>query len=935
MNTKVLLAVFKRNFVSYFASPLGYVFICVFVLLSTIAAFWTNEFFNANLANLDQLNAWFPFIMLVFIPAITMGVWAEERRQGTDELLLTIPAGDLEIVLGKYAAAVAIYSVSLLFSLVCTLTVLARLGSPDIGLFLATYVGYWLVGLAMLSIGMVASFLTSNLTVAFILGALFNAPLVFAVHADTILSREAVMAVKPWSFGEQFREFGRGILSFSGLVYFLMIAAMMLYLSMILIARRHWVRGRDWLVQAAHYAARVLALAAIVVGANVVFHRHDLRADLTTEKLSSLAPKTVELLSGLELKQPVQVEAFISPTVPEGYVQTQLNLRSMLEELQALGGDSVQVQINKTEKASKEAARAEKRFGITPRRIFATSRGAMIEDEIFMGVAFTCGLQKVTLPFVDRGTPIEYELVRAILSVSQQAKRKKVGILQTDAQLFGRMSFEDMSQGGDWWIVDELRKSYEVVQVDAAQPITEKYDVLVAVQPSSLGPEQMGHFMDAVRGGQPTAIFEDPLPFFADYVPGTAAPKRPPGGNPFMMNPAMGQKGDIGPLWRLLGVNFSGMEEGGAASGFGGPSKDCEIIYQEHNPYPKLAGLPDEFVFVDNACGAKEPFNRADPITEGLQHVLFPMPGFVSRLNASTLDFTPLVRTGDKTGTVKCSEAVSPLAFMMRGPRLNDKRKKVSTESPYVLAAEIRGEVPAPQFMADEGNKEEGRKGAAPAAAKPARPEGGQVHVVLVTDIDFLTPTFFRIREQGDIPEERIHFDFDNVTFALNIVDRLAGEDRFFEIRGRRPAHRTLTRIDRVTQESRTKKSKEINQWQKRVEEVRQEEEKKLNEEVANLREQLKQKKITGLDALQRVEMVQREGQQRKDAKVAQEQETVAKKVKQIESDLSAEVRSVQDRYKFWAVALPPIPPFAVAIVFFVVRRAKEREGVARSRLRS
>ncbi|HUV40112.1 MAG TPA: ABC-2 transporter permease, partial [Planctomycetota bacterium] len=159
-------AVFRRNFSAYFGSPTGYVFITIFIVAGAYLAFSTAGFFAVNLADLSSLNALFHWLLILFIPAITMGAWADEQRLGTDELLFTLPLRDVEIVLGKFLAAAGVYTVALLFALSHAF-VLAWLGDPDWGLITANYVGYWVMGSTLITVGLVASALTSHVTVAF------------------------------------------------------------------------------------------------------------------------------------------------------------------------------------------------------------------------------------------------------------------------------------------------------------------------------------------------------------------------------------------------------------------------------------------------------------------------------------------------------------------------------------------------------------------------------------------------------------------------------------------------------------------------------------------------------------------------------------------------------------------------------------------------
>ena len=918
MKWYVLDAVFKRNFVSYFSNPTGYVFICVFVLLGSLAAFWPPEFFNSNLANLDQLNRYLPYILLVFIPAITMSVWADERRQGTDELILTIPASDIEVVVGKYLSAVGIYTVSLIFSYLCNLVILQIWGNPDPGLFLTNYLGYWFVGLAMLAIGMVASFLTSNLTVSFILGLILNAPLVVADQASSVMGPKFAAVVRSWSLAENFIDFGRGIVSLSAVGYFLGIVTVCLYISMVLIGRRHWTGRRDGARMGTHFVARTVGIAIAALGVVLTFRAYDVRADLSAEQISSLSRDTKQLLSGLNTEQAIEVTAYVSPAVPEDYAQTRLTLLNMLRQFQRLSGGKLRVDVIETETKTEAASLASQQFGIEPVTVLSRERGAFRDEDIFLGCAFTCGLEKVVVPFFDRGTPVEYELIRSICTVAEQ-KRKRLGVVATDADLFGGFDMASGQQRPRQPVLEELEKQYEVVQVDPAAPITETYDVLMVVQPSSLGPEQMNNFVAAVRAGQPVAIFEDPLPVLMNSVPGTSQPRRGGGGAMAMFQQQSQPKGDLSQLWDVLGLELS------AGSGrplMGQMGSSPYVVWQDYNPHPKLE-LPSEFVFIDAELGEADggvsrSFNPANPITSGLQEVLFPFPGALAKDEKANLEWTPLVATGTRSGTIEVEQVLGNRGDM-RQLRIFEKPGSQA----MVLAAAVDRDLPGAQ-SADEGSE-------------GSSEQATTVRAIVVADIDLMGPQIFGLRNR---PDEVLGL-LRQRHFCLEVLDTLSGDDRFLEIRKRKPKHRTLERIEDTVADAREMADNQRQKYIAEFDKAEQSANAEMQKEVGEFEKKIEDMESSGntdrqaaMQAVQQLASRQRLAQRRLDTKLEQLRRKRDAEIEQVERSLEATIRREQDWQKWLAVMLPPNPPLVVAYIVFFRRRSQEREGVAKSRLR-
>jgi ABC-2 type transport system permease protein len=235
--------VMRRELAGYFATPVAYVFIVIFLVLTGVFTFYLGNFYERGMADLDPFFRFHPWLYLFLVPAISMRLWAEERKSGTIELLLTLPITLPQAVIGKFLAAWVFIGLALGLTFPTWLTV-NYLGDPDNGAIFAAYIGSWLMAGGMLAIGSCMSALTRNQVVAFILSVvvcfgflLSGLPMVLNLFQGW--APQALLdAVAGLSFLAHFADISKGVIDLRDLVYFALVTAFWLCATMIVLEMR-------------------------------------------------------------------------------------------------------------------------------------------------------------------------------------------------------------------------------------------------------------------------------------------------------------------------------------------------------------------------------------------------------------------------------------------------------------------------------------------------------------------------------------------------------------------------------------------------------------------------------------------------------------------------------------------------------------------------
>jgi ABC-2 type transport system permease protein len=360
-----ILKIAARDLTGFFASPAAFLFLAVFLGATLFIFFWVATFFERNLADVRPLFQWMPLLLIFLVAALTMRAWAEERRSGTLELLLTSPTAPTELVLGKFFGCMGLVVIALALTLPLPITV-AFLGPLDWGPVIGGYIAAVVLAAAYVAIGLWISCRTDNQIVSLIVTVIVTGAL-YVIGSDALTSLVGYRAgewLRAVGVGSRFASITRGVLDLRDLYYYLSITAAFLVLNRLSLQTLRWA-GNPASPGHRRWYALVGLLVVNALAANLWLDQiGSARVDLTAGRLYTLSDATHNYLA--QVQEPLLIRGYFSAATHPLLAPLVPQLRDLLREYAVAGGNKVHVEFVDPHDDAKVEAEATSRYDIRP-----------------------------------------------------------------------------------------------------------------------------------------------------------------------------------------------------------------------------------------------------------------------------------------------------------------------------------------------------------------------------------------------------------------------------------------------------------------------------------------------------------------------------------------------------------------------------------------
>lgn len=512
MSKKQFLSIFLRELSAYFNSPIAYIFMVVFLLM-TCSIFMTNFFILAQ-ADMRSFFDILPLILCVFIPALTMRLWAEDKKGNTFELLLTFPVPSWKLVIGKFLAAFVFYLLSLAGTVLIPFMLYA-VGTPDIGPILGGYLGAVFLGVFLIALGAFISALCLDQIVAFILTMVISF-FFFMIGWESVASvldswalGAGTLLTNAFSAGKHLTSFAKGVLVVNDIFYFLSATIIFLILNILAVEDRLRKGAKLYFMITAIFGTLLIAcvnvfLTDISIG----------RFDMTQARVFTITPATKKILKTLDA--PVIIKLYITPQekMPTAFKSLEQDIRGRLDELKTHSNGRLQYRVIRMEvpdATAKEdenslSARLEKK-GITPIAVKSIDKDEVGVKLIYSSIALSYkNKDEEFIPRVlpDRLAKLEYNIIAKIYRMMQD-KKLKVALFapyqEKKVEQNVLDTFKRMGQPLPAHLREDSFKTMELllkqegfdvkrIRLNENEPIADDIDLLIGIPSDNLTPRQ-------------------------------------------------------------------------------------------------------------------------------------------------------------------------------------------------------------------------------------------------------------------------------------------------------------------------------------------------------------------------------------------------------------------------------------------------------------